>query len=107
MAKDVAGTASIRLKDLRLAAELLAEAVEQEDGARGRVAKRHDIHKSVITDGIARIERFFEVVLFSGPQRKTPTAAGKLMARYGPRLIEEIGDFAKILQNASERDELP
>lgn len=103
MTKDMT---DMRLKDLQLAAELLAEAVKLEDGARERVATRHGIQKSVITDRVGRIERLFGVTLFTGPQRKTPTAAGRLMARYGPTLLEEIGHFGAILQDAREIDEI-
>lgn len=99
--------ASMRLKDLQLTAELLLEAVQQENGARERVAERHGIRKSVITDRVSRMERFFGVDLFTGPQRKTPTEAGRLMAKYGPRLIEEIEHFAEILRDASVSRELP
>ncbi|WP_445491047.1 LysR family transcriptional regulator [Rhodopseudomonas sp. RCAM05734] len=101
-----ADKASMRLKDFQLTAELLSEAVAQEDGARERVAERHGIQKSVITDRVRRMERFFEVKLFTGPQRKTPTAAGRKMARYGPRLIDEIGHFADILRDAQKDDEV-
>lgn len=96
----------MRLKDLELVAELLAEAVANEEGARDRVAVRHGIQKSVISDRVQRIERYFNVPLFTGPQRKTPSAAGELMARYGPKLIDEMHHFAEMLLNASERDEL-
>ncbi|ACF02304.1 hypothetical protein Rpal_3805 [Rhodopseudomonas palustris TIE-1] len=102
-----ADRASMRLKDLQLTAELLSEAVQQENGARERVAGRHGIRKSVITDRVRRMERFFGVDLFTGPQRKTPTEAGRLMAKYGPRLIEEIEHFAGILRDASVSRELP
>lgn len=96
----------MRLKDLQLTAELLSEAVKRENGARERVAERHGIRKSVITDRVRRMERFFGVDLFTGPQRKTPTEAGKLMAKYGPRLIEEIEHFAEILRSAGVSREL-
>uniref|UniRef100_Q07U66 HTH lysR-type domain-containing protein n=1 Tax=Rhodopseudomonas palustris (strain BisA53) TaxID=316055 RepID=Q07U66_RHOP5 len=101
-----ADRASMRLKDLQLTAELLSEAVAQENGARERVAERHGIQKSVITDRVRRMERFFGVDLFTGPQRKSPTEAGRLMAKYGPRLIEEIEHFAEILRDASARREV-
>ena len=101
-----AGKASMRLKDLQLTAELLAEAVAQENGARERIAERYGIQKSVITDRVRRMERFFSVDLFTGPQRKTPTASGRLMAKYGPMLIGEIERFVGILRGARERDEI-
>ncbi|UCI29454.1 LysR family transcriptional regulator [Mesorhizobium sp. B4-1-4] len=102
-----ASTESMRLIDLQTTAEVLAEAVANENGARERVAERRDIRKSVITDRVRRMEEFLGVGLFTGPQRKAPTAAGKMMARYGPKLIEEIDHFAGILRDASEREELP
>lgn len=43
---DEADNASMRLKDLQLAAELLSEAVIQESGARERIAERHGIQKA-------------------------------------------------------------
>ena len=95
-----ADKASIRLKDLQLTAELLAEAVAQENGARDRIAERYGIRKSVITDRVRRMERFFSVDLFTGPQRKTPTAAGRLMAKHGPKLIGEVERFVGILRDA-------
>lgn len=101
-----ADKASMRLKDLQLTSELLAEAVAQENGARERIAERYGIQKSVITDRVRRMERFFGVDLFKGPQRKTPTKAGEQMAKYGPRLIEEIEHFAETLRDASESDEV-
>jgi DNA-binding transcriptional LysR family regulator len=91
---------SMRLKDLHLTAELLAEAVAQENGARDRIAERYGIRKSVITDRVRRMERFFSVDLFTGPQRKTPTAAGRLMAKHGPKLIGEVERFVGILRDA-------
>jgi hypothetical protein len=100
-----ADKSSMRLKDLQLAAELLSEAVAQENGARERLAERHGIQKSVITDRVRRIERFFGVELFTGPQRKSPTESGRLMAKYGPKLIEKIEHFAEILRAARENDE--
>lgn len=102
-----ASTESMRLIDLQTTVELMVEAVAIEHGARERVAERHRIQKSVITNRVGRMEEFFGVALFTGPQRKTPTAAGKLMARYGPKLLEEIDHFAGMLRDASERDELP
>lgn len=92
----------MRLKDLRLTTELLVEAVANERGARERIADRHGIQKSVITDRVGRIEQFFGIALFDGPQRKSPTNAGKMMARYGPRLLEEIGHFGAMLQEARD-----
>ena len=100
-----ADKASMRLKDLQLTSELLAEAVAQENGARERIAERYGLQKSVITDRVRRMERLFGVDLFKGPQRKTPTRAGEQMAKYGPRLIEEIGHFAEMLRDAHEQDE--
>ena len=41
---------------------------------------------------------------FTGPQRKSPTEAGRLMAKYGPKLIEEIEHFAEILRAAGKQD---
>lgn len=99
-----ADKSSMRLKDLQLTAELLSEAVAQETGARERLAERHGIQKSVITDRVRRMERFFGVELFTGPQRKSPTEAGRLMAKYGPKLIEEIEHFAEILRAAGKQD---
>ena len=98
---------SLRLKDLSLTAELLVAAVEQQDGARERIASKHGIRKSVITNRVARIEKFFGVALFTGPQRKTPTAAGRTMAKYGPSLIAEFDHFAEMLCRANSRDEHP
>lgn len=98
--------ADMRLKDLQLTSELLAEAVAQENGARERIAEKHGIQKSVITDRVRRIEQFFGVNLFEGPQRKTPTGAGKWMADYGPKIVIEIEEFAERLREASERDEV-
>jgi hypothetical protein len=97
---------SMRMQDLRLTVELLGEAVEQERGARERIAERYGIRKSVITNRVDRMETFFGVMLFTGPQRKTPTAAGRVMARYGPRLIQEFEEFAGMLQDASKPDEV-
>lgn len=98
-----ADKASMRLKDLLLTSELLAEAVKQENGARERIAERYDIQKSVITDRVRRMEQVFKVELFTGIQRKTPTEAGKVMAEYGPQLIGAIEHFAGMLRDASER----
>ena len=100
-------TESMRLIDLQLTTELLVEAVANEHGARERVAERHGIRKSVITDRVGRMEEFFGVALFTGPQRKSPTAAGRLMARYGPKLLDEIDHFAGILRDAFDGDEVP
>lgn len=96
----------MRLKDLQLTVELLVEAAAQESGARERIAERHGIQKSVITDRVRRIEQFFGVPLFGGPQRKSPTAAGLKMARHGEQLIDEISHFARILRDARETDEV-
>lgn len=93
----------MRLKDLQLTTELLIEAVANERGARERIADLHEIQKSVITDRVGRIEQFFGVALFGGPQRKRPTAAGVLMAEYGPRLLAEIDHFTAMLQEARDR----
>lgn len=96
------GAQSLRLKDLQLVTELLAEAVEREARARERIANRYGIQKSVITDAVGRIERFFGVEMFCGPQRKTPTAAGRQVARWGPRLLSEIEYFAEMLRDARD-----
>jgi DNA-binding transcriptional LysR family regulator len=101
-----ADKASMRLKDLQLTSELLAEAVAQENGARERIAERYGIQKSVITNRVKRIEQFFGVNLFEGPQRKTPTSAGKWMAKYGPEIVTEIEQFAERLRDVSERNEV-
>jgi DNA-binding transcriptional LysR family regulator len=98
-----ANKASMRLKDLLLTSELLAEAVAQENGARERIAQKYEIQKSVITDRVRRMEQFFNVELFTGAQRKTPTEAGKVMAEYGPQLIGVIEHFAEMLREASEQ----
>ena len=95
----------MRLKDLRLATELLVEAVGQENGARERVAKRYGIQKSVITNRVQRIEEFFGVDFFKGAQRRTPTKAGEKMAKFGPKLIDAFEHCAVMLRRASERDE--
>lgn len=97
--KDVFPT--MRLTDLRLTVELLVEADAEPDGARDRVAARKDVRKSVITDRVNRIENFFDVSLFGGPQRKELTKAGHFMARYGPKLISEIEDFSQLIRDAA------
>lgn len=90
----------MRLTDLRLTVELLVEADDNSDGARDRVAARKGIRKSVIADRVKRIENFFGVSLFDGPQRKGLTKAGRFMARYGPKLISEIEDFSQMIRDA-------
>lgn len=97
-------TSHMRLLDLRLTVELLVEATLTVDGARDRVAARHGIQKSVITDRVRRIENFFDVELFGGTQRKEPTKAGRFMARYGPRLISEIEDFSQMIRDEAAED---
>ncbi|MET3614757.1 uncharacterized protein (DUF433 family) [Rhizobium aquaticum] len=92
---------SLRFTDLTLTVDLLVEALENKDGARDRIAKRHGIQKSVITDRVRRIEAFFDAELFGGPQRKDLTEAGKFAAKYGPRLISEIEEFAAMIQDAA------
>lgn len=94
----------MRLLDLRLTVEVLVEAASNVDGARDRVAARHGIQKSVITDRVGRIETFFGVALFGGSQRKDPTKAGRFMARYGPRLISEIEDFSQMIRDEAVED---
>ncbi|WP_245443701.1 LysR family transcriptional regulator [Rhizobium phaseoli] len=84
--------------------ELLVDASANQDGARDRVAARNGIHKSVITDRVKRIEKFFGVSLFGGPQRKEPTKAGIVMARYGPRLISEIEYFSEMVRDEASGD---
>ena len=106
---EASGTApgsSFRLKDLRLTVELLVEAVGREDGARERVATRHGVQKSVLTDAVRRMEQFFRVSLFEGPQRKSPTSAGRKMAAYGPRVLDEFEIFSSMLLDASQEDEM-
>ena len=98
------GSPSMRLTDLRLTVELLVDAGANQDGARDRVAKRNEIQKSVITDRVRRIESFFGVPLFGGPQRKELTKAGRFMARYGPRLISEIEDFSQMIRDEGSED---
>ncbi len=99
-----AASGSIRLKDLKLTVELVSEVVTLEHGARDRVAARHGIQKSVITNRVRRIELFFGVDLFTGPQRKSPTAAGRKMARHGPTLIREIEELTAMLRDAQSSD---
>lgn len=94
----------MRLLDLRLTVELLVEANANVDGARDRVAAHHGIQKSVITDRVGRIEKFFDVALFGGTQRKELTKAGRFMARYGPRLIAEIEDFSQMIRDEAAED---
>lgn len=89
----------MRLTDLETTIELLVEANANVDGARDRVAIRHKIQKSVITDRVSRIEKFLGVQLLGGSQRKEPTEAGKLVGRYGPRLLDEIEYFAQIVRD--------
>lgn len=97
-----ADIAQFRLKDLHLTIELLVDAVAEEQGARDRIAQRHRISKSVITDRVKRIETFFSVSLFGGPQRKMPTAAGRLLARRGPQFLKEMEAFSEMLRDAEE-----
>lgn len=99
-------TESMRLKDLALTIELLGEAVADPSGARDRVAARHGIRKSVITNRVARMEAYFGLQLFGGPQRKTPTPAGLKAAEYGPRLLRELDYFAEMLRSTSNGDRL-
>jgi DNA-binding transcriptional LysR family regulator len=103
--KTFVSTESMRLADLQLTIELLNETAELEHGARDRVAARRGIQKSVITDRVARMEKFFGVALFTGPQRKSPSAAGRQMAKYGPMFLKQLELFGRILQEAEE-DEL-
>ncbi|MDW9921185.1 LysR family transcriptional regulator [Sinorhizobium meliloti] len=99
-----AGSPTMRLTDLQLTVDLLVDASVNQDGARDRVAARNGIQKSVITDRVKRIENFFGVSLFGGPQRKEPTKAGHFMARYGPRLISEIEDFSQMIRDEASGD---
>jgi hypothetical protein len=98
------GSPTMRLTDLRLTVELLVDADERPDGARDRLAARKEIQKSVITDRVKRIENFFGVPLFGGPQRIELTKAGRFMARYGPRLISEIEDFSQMIRDEASED---
>ena len=88
----------MRLTDLETTIELLVEANSNVDGARDRLAARHSIQKSVITDRVKRTEDFFGAELFGGPQRKTPTRAGKFVARRGPQLLAEIVYFGELVR---------
>lgn len=88
----------MRLTDLETTIELLVEANSNVDGARDRVAARHSIQKSVITDRVRRTEEFFRAKLFGGPQRKEPTGAGKFVARRGPQLLAEIAFFGELVR---------
>lgn len=93
-----------RLADLRFVIELVVEACLQEKGARERVATRHGVRKSVITDRVARIETFVGLALFAGPQRKTPTAAGRELARRGPQFLDMVAAFVEMLHDAEADD---
>lgn len=88
----------MRLTDLQTTIELLVEAHANVDGARDRVAARHSIQKSVITDRVRRTEEFLGAELFGGPQRKEPTRAGKFVARRGPQLLSEIAYFGDLVR---------
>lgn len=96
------GSESVRLTDLETTIELLVEAHANVDGARERVAIRNTIQKSVITDRVRRTEEFFAAALFGGPQRKTPTRAGKFVARRGPQLLAEIVYFGELVRQEAE-----
>lgn len=94
----------MRLTDLQTTIELLVEANVNIDGARDRVAARHSIQKSVITDRIKRTEEFFGARLFGGPQRKEPTKAGQFVGRRGQGLLDEIEFFAeRVREEAGEQ----
>jgi DNA-binding transcriptional LysR family regulator len=107
MTGNMAETESMRLSDFRLATDLLIEAVDQEHGARDRIAERYGIRKSVISNQVERIELFFDVKLFTGPQRKTPTAAGRVLATHGPRLLKMVEDFGGMLRDAQDWRVIP
>ena len=89
----------LRLSDLRFVIELIGEACAQEKGARDRVAAKYGVRKSVITDRVDRIEAFVGVALFAGPQRKTPTAAGRELAKRGPQFLALVADFVGMLRD--------
>lgn len=93
----------MRLTDLQTTIELLIEANVNIDGARDRLAARHSIQKSVITDRVKRTEEFLGAQLFGGPQRKEPTKAGKFVGRYGHRLLDEIEFFAERVREEAEQ----
>ncbi|HDZ72259.1 MAG TPA: LysR family transcriptional regulator [Aurantimonas coralicida] len=93
-----------RLSDFRFVTELLAEAQTREDGARDRIAKKHGIQKSVITGRVGRIEKFLGTTLFSGPQRKSPTAAGRELATRGPQFLRMVEDFVAMIGDVDERE---
>ncbi len=93
-----------RLADMRFVIELLVEACAQEKGARERLATKYGIRKSVITDRVARIETFVGVPLFTGPQRRTPTGAGRALAHRGPQFLDMVTHFVGMLHDA-EADE--
>lgn len=88
----------MRLTDLETTIELLVEAHANVDGARDRVAARHSIQKSVITDRVKRTEEYFGADLFSGPQRKEPSRAGRFVALRGPQLLAEIQYFGELVR---------
>lgn len=95
----------LRLYDLRIVIELLVEAVESKDGARDRIATKYGKQKSVLTDMVHRVEEFFAAPLMCGPQRKSPTAAGEMLARRGPQLLDELEAFGELLRDANERED--
>lgn len=94
------GLKPLRLTDLRFVIELVIEAVEQEKGARDRIAERHGVRKSVITNRVDRIQAFLGLDLFTGPQRLTLTAAGCELAKRGPQFLIMMKDFVGMLHDA-------
>lgn len=95
----------MNLIDLQVTVELLVEASQNEKGARDRICKKWNIHKSVVGDRVRRIEEFFDVKFMGGPQLKTPTASGRFMAKYGPRLMDEIANFAELVREEVGKEE--
>ncbi|BDA83998.1 hypothetical protein Sa4125_15400 [Aureimonas sp. SA4125] len=93
-------TTALRLKDLQLGIELVIEALEQERGARDRIATRYGIQKSVITDCVHRIESYFGVNLFAGTARIAVTAAGRELAKRGPSVFDALEELEQGLRDA-------
>ncbi|RWI04964.1 MAG: LysR family transcriptional regulator [Mesorhizobium sp.] len=99
----IASADSMRLKDLQLTAELLIEANTLEHCARERIADKHVMRKAVITtesDGWSSSS----VSSFSPDRSGRPHGGGQDDGRARPRVIEEIEQFAGILRDASDRD---
>lgn len=100
-----ANEAAVRIFDVQLVLDTCIATQEKRRGARRRVARKHRISPSTVTEAVKRFERAMGVTLFGpcrGDGEDSLTNAGSAFTGYGRKFLESYHLLRKFLQETNQ-----